>query len=314
MPDARFVAGDWGTSHLRLFLCDVDGSVLEEAAGPGAAAASGRFQPVFESLIAPWQQRCGALPAILCGMVGSTIGWIQAPYVPCPAQLAQVADGCVALSAGKVRIVPGLSCRNRFDAPDFLRGEETQIFGALHLAPGLRSGRRLVCLPGTHTKWAALTDGLIEQFLTAPTGELFGVLRQHSVLVHDRSQSEATFDLQAFDEGVAQFHRNPEAQLLHRLFECRSRRLAGELPESATADYLSGLLIASDVAGALRALAGFGTDGTPHVVGSPRLTSRYGAALARHGSKSVTIDGNAASLAGLTQIQRHLFKGSALDS
>jgi len=220
--EGSFVAGDWGTSHLRLFLCDAQGKVLDSATGPGIGASDGRCAEIFDSLASKWGTQ---LPAVLCGMVGSNIGWIQAPYAACPATLAEIAGRSASVRDGRIRIVPGLSCRNHFAAPDFMRGEETQILGALALEPALRQGRQLLCLPGTHTKWAVLNDGVVSEFLTAPTGELFNLLSSHSVLVRERG--EVTVD--AFRKGLAQFARFPAAQLLHRLFECRSRSLAGEL-------------------------------------------------------------------------------------
>jgi 2-dehydro-3-deoxygalactonokinase len=305
MPPARFVAGDWGTTNLRLFLCDEAGQVLDEVAGPGAANVTGRFPAVFESLRAPWRQRHGPLPAVLCGMVGSTIGWAPVPYVACPARPEEIARGCVPLEGGGVHLVPGLSCRNRFDAPDVMRGEETQILGALHLDPELRDRRRLLCLPGTHTKWVVLDRGSVVEFLTAPTGELFGLLSEQSVLVPKASPA-VTADDPAFADGLERFDRFQHGQLLHRLFECRSRRLAGELAESAAAAYLSGLLVASDVRGALRALEGTSTEPVVHLVGAPQLTALYAAALARRNYAGPAVDGAAASLAGLTHIYQSL--------
>ena len=126
MSAPAFIAGDWGTSHLRLFLCDAQGVPLESAFGPGAADVGGAFADTLDSLTSDWQQRARSLPTILCGMVGSSIGWTQTAYVPCPVRPAQIATACVALRDGRVHIVPGLSCRNRLEAPDVMRGEETQ--------------------------------------------------------------------------------------------------------------------------------------------------------------------------------------------
>jgi 2-dehydro-3-deoxygalactonokinase len=306
MSDASFVAGDWGTSHLRLFLCDSDGLILDSGHGPGAADAGGRFATIFENLLSPWQQRHGPLPAVLCGMVGSSIGWIQAPYVPCPALPEAIADACVSLRGRGVHIVPGVSCRNRFGAPDFMRGEETQILGALSIEPTLRRGQHLLCLPGTHTKWVVLADGAIGEFLSAPTGELFALLRNHSVLLRDRTEAGAVDGGIAFEEGLAQFNEFPRAQLLHRLFECRARRLNGDLSPQAAAAYLSGLLIASDISGALQLLSGANGVRTVHLVGSPHLTQLYATGLASHDYAASRLDGAAAALAGLTLVHRQL--------
>jgi 2-dehydro-3-deoxygalactonokinase len=305
MGNGNFVAGDWGTSHLRLFLCDAEGAVLDSGTGLGAADTNGRFAGVLASLMAPWQERHGPLPTVLCGMVGSNIGWTRAPYVPCPARPEQIADACVALHGGTIHIVPGLSCRNRFNAPDFLRGEETQILGALMRVAALSQGLSLLCLPGTHAKWAVVEDGWIREFFSAPTGELFALLRDHSVLVRNPGSHEPA-DSDAFRQGMARFAEFPHAQLLHRLFECRARQLSGELTAQAAEAYLSGLLIASDVHGALCLLPGLDQARPVYVIGSSELTRRYSDALAFNGRETYAVDGAAASLAGLAQVQRRL--------
>ena len=302
MGEAQFVAGDWGTSHLRLFLCDAEGVALESAEGPGAAGSRGRFPEIFESLTARWNERHGALNAVLCGMVGSSIGWTETPYVACPAKPDEIFDACVELRDGRIRIVPGLSCHNRFNAPDYLRGEETQILGACRLVDSLQQGRRLVCLPGTHTKWVVLENGRVQDFFTAPTGELFAVLRDHSILVRERPGAD---DSQAFELGLAHCNEFPHVQVLHRLFECRSRQLSGEFPAPLASAYLSGLLIAADVNGALRVHA---DDIGVHpvvLIGSTQLMKLYASALTARGCASQTVDGVAASIAGLRQVYRH---------
>ncbi|HEY1314884.1 MAG TPA: 2-dehydro-3-deoxygalactonokinase [Steroidobacteraceae bacterium] len=310
MGGASFVAGDWGTSNLRLFLCDADGAALDQLTGPGVAEVAGSsgaagFADTFDSLTAPWQAAHAVLPAVLCGMVGSSIGWIQAPYVPCPAMPEQIIDACTALPGARIHIVPGLSCRNRFNAPDFMRGEETQILGALTRVPELSRGTRLLCLPGTHTKWVVLVDGLLRDFFTAPSGELFALLCEHSVLVR-KPKGDAPADLAAFQAGLARFNEFPNAQLLHRLFECRSRQLSGELAAQSADAYLSGLLIASDVHGALGALSGAVAERSVCLIGTDRLLQLYALALQSHGFAALPVEGAAAALAGLSRVQQRL--------
>lgn len=312
MAEPAFIAGDWGTSHLRLALCDAEGRALAHAQGPGAAAIRGDFAGVFDALVRPWHDRHGPLPAMLCGMVGSTIGWAEVPYVACPVQPKAVARGCLALHGGAVRIVPGLSCRNRLGAPDVMRGEETQILGALAEKPELRRGRHLLCLPGTHTKWAALEDGTVRDFLTAPTGEVYALLAEHSVLVARSANAAAASDRAAFGEGLAEFNRRPRSQILHRLFECRSRRLSGELAEADAAPFLSGLLIASDVAGALELFGDVAAERTVHLIGAPQLAALYREALSRLGVDSQVLDGSTASLAGLAHVHGTLTASTAV--
>jgi len=299
---ARFLVGDWGTTHLRLHLCDENGAVLESVSGPGAAEVTGRFAPVFDELSGRWRSRYGALPVTLCGMVGSNIG---------PTRLERIGSECVSAHGGLVHIIPGLSCRNRFDAPDFLRGEETQILGALQLDQGLQRGRHLLCLPGTHTKWVMLEEAVVMDFLTAPTGELFSLLRDRSVLVRGPGGAGTEVDDTAYARGLARFNEFPHAQILHRLFECRSRLLNGELSSGSASSFLSGLLIASDIAGARQLMPGAFTDGKIRLVGSPELTALYAAGLAARGHGAQQVDGAAASLAGLRHVHDQLSRGGA---
>ena len=305
---SRFVTGDWGTSHLRLFLCDDSGAVLESASGPGAADSGGQFATVFDSLVAKWTPDPQGLPAVLCGMVGSSIGWIQAPYLACPARPEDIATACAPLRDGRIRIIPGLSCRNRFDAPDFMRGEETQILGAMEIQPALRQGRRLLCLPGTHTKWVMLEDGAVIEFLTAPTGELFTLLRDRSVLVREPGAA-ADSSAPAFKLGLAQVDRFSQAQVLHRLFECRSRSLDAQLAPHEVAAFLSGLLIASDIAGALDVFANSIVAPAVHLIGSPQLMELYAAGLGLQHYETSSTDGSVAAVAGLAQVRRQLTRG-----
>jgi 2-dehydro-3-deoxygalactonokinase len=308
MTAPTFIAGDWGTSNLRLFLCDAQGVAQDHCSGPGAAQADGRFADIFSTLTSQWTEQHGRLPAVLCGMVGSTIGWSLAPYVPCPTEPQQIVDACVPLDGGRIQIIPGLSCRSRFHAPDVMRGEETQILGALNLHEKLRHGRWILCLPGTHTKWVLVQDGRVQHFFTALTGELFAVLRDHSILVRGPQGTDIGADTKAFEKGVADAAEFPDAQILHKLFECRSRQLHGEFPAHASASYLSGMLIASDVHNALRALSDSTTERTVCLIGAPQLTQRYATACAQAQHGVCELDGSAASLAGITAVFSRLSK------
>jgi len=304
MSGAAFIAGDWGTSHLRLSLCNADGNVLAHCSGPGvaqcAAEANIDWAVKLSELTTPWTTQHGALPTLLCGMIGSSIGWLSVPYVACPTELDQLAQQLQSPSKNAsqdVSIAPGLACRNRNDAPDVMRGEETQILGALRLQPQLTNGRHLLCLPGTHTKWALLEDGVVREFISCATGELFALIKQHSVLVrasgHASTEHEATFN-----RAVAHLQQHATASLLQLIFECRSRQLAGELSSTNAAAYLSGLLIGEDVFGALRLYA---TPTPPiAIIGTPQLTQLYAAVCASRGIQAQQIDGAQASLAGLT--------------
>ncbi len=300
---SAFIAGDWGTSNSRFMLCDVDGRCLDTRKGPGAAASRGRFAEVFDAAIAGW----GALPAVLCGMVGSAIGWLEMPYLPCPADLGELADSPGSPRAG-VHLVPGMRCTNPLGAPDVMRGEETQLLGALSLVPELAHGRQLVCLPGTHTKWAWLHDGVLQEFLTAPTGELFAVLCEHSVLVREKTTPMEHRESE-FERGLAEAAKH-SGLLLHQVFQARSLRLDRQLSAEGAASWASGLLIGTDVGGALGLFGAHDADAPVYVIGAPRLVESYSTALAKHGRKASGIDGDHASLAGLTQVFKELERNS----
>jgi 2-dehydro-3-deoxygalactonokinase len=297
----RFIVGDWGTSHLRLMLCAADGTPLETRHGPGAAASRGRFAEILDELASGWLQPQGAMPTLLCGMVGSTFGWQEAGYLRCPQGLAGIADRLLAVRPG-VHIVPGMICTNVLGAPDVMRGEETQLLGALSLAPALSRGRQLLCMPGTHTKWVSLDDGVVQQFLTVPTGELFRMLCDHSVLVRDRETPVEHLD-DDFARGLEQAVRQAGVPVLHQLFQARSLRLGGQLTPQGAPSWTSGLLIGADVSGALPLLAD--REAIVTLIATGPLTALYAQALTRLGRPSRSIAGEEASLAGLAGIQRH---------
>ncbi len=300
MSTAAFIGGDWGTSRLRLFLCDAAGAVLARQDGPGVADAGARAAELFADLTRAWD---ASLPAILSGMVGSTIGWREAAYLPCPVAAEAIARGALRFESGgrAIAIVPGLSCRNEAGLFDVMRGEETQVLGALRLHPELARGKRLFCLPGTHAKWVLVDDGRVLRFHTALSGELFALLSAHSVLARGAGAVDGGHD--AFAEGLRVAQQADKAGLLHLLFSTRSRQLAGEIAREEAASYLSGLVIGADVAASLRL---FDAHDAVTLVCAPDLAGLYAQALSRHGVASQRVSGDDAALAGLVFVHQAL--------
>ncbi len=301
----RYIAGDWGTSRLRLSLCQGE-RVLETRQGPGIGALREPAGEALRPLIAGWRDAYGPLPLVLCGMAGSRNGWRETPYLPCPIDLRRLREAALRFEAhgAPVAIAPGLSCQGRLGAPDVMRGEETQIAGALALHPPLGTGRHLLCLPGTHTKWVWLQDGQVRDFLTALTGELFALLREGSTLT--RASIGATSALQrgsgaaagddGFEHGLEAAATLGKASLLHALFAVRTRQLIdGRSPEWALS-YLSGLMIGSDVHGAVPL---FGAREEAVLIGDGALNELYAKALRREGIAASCLDGEQCALAGL---------------
>jgi 2-dehydro-3-deoxygalactonokinase len=301
-----FIAGDWGTSNLRLALCDEHGKVLELRRGPGAAESRGKFPETLDALGAEWRAAHRELPVLLCGMVGSAFGWREAPYLACPAQTSELADALVSPRPG-VHIVPGMKCTNPLGAPDVMRGEETQLLGARAATPGagIDSGKKLVCMPGTHTKWVALFDGIVQEFLTVPTGELFALLSEHSVIVRDKT-TPIEHRAADFERGLVGARRHPETPVLHKMFQARTLRLDQQLSPEGAASWMSGLLIGTDVAGALRLFDSASPHDPVYVIGTPELGQAYSAALASFGRAAQIVDGGATAFAGLAQLYRQL--------
>jgi 2-dehydro-3-deoxygalactonokinase len=295
MPTPRFLAVDWGTTNLRAWVVDEDGRVCAAQDFPLGVSklAPGEAARQFHDAVRP-ALGAEALPAILCGMVGSNLGWEQVPYFDCPADLATLAGGLrrVAVDGPPVLIVPGLRCQRPDGGPDVMRGEETQILGWAAAAPERSRGDRLVCHPGTHAKWVRLVDGRIDHFVTAMTGELFEVLRKHSVLqVRDSEDDPAAFDagLKAAGDGGA---------LASRLFTARARVVGGDMPPAAVKSYLSGVLIGAEVA-ATPALLGAAPGEPVALIGDEGLCRRYRRALEASGWPVSFHDGDEAALSGL---------------
>lgn len=273
----RLIALDWGTSTLRAWLLDGRGRVLDSARAPmGIMQVERReFADALDAVTAGWPQR---LQAIASGMIGSTRGWVEAPYLSCPVSLGDLASALVPVPGGRLWIVPGVIRTS--DVPDVMRGEETQIAGAVALRSDLGRGARFV-LPGTHCKWVDVSDGHIETFATYMTGELFAVLRDHSIL--SGPAREATPDASATG-GSAAFLRGVDAArrgdgIAPLLFSVRALEVTGGLTSGESLEYLSGLLIGDEIRSALAEPAGM----PPILIGEPALCARYRRALSRFG-------------------------------
>ncbi|TDH58846.1 2-dehydro-3-deoxygalactonokinase [Dankookia rubra] len=267
---------DWGTTAFRAYRLDDRGEVLDgiDRAAGILTIPPGGFPAALQEAIGPWLA-AGETRILLCGMVGSRQGWVEAPYLPCPAGPAAIAAAVVRLDFAGVDcvLVPGLTARDAGGVPDVMRGEETKLVGLL---AELGQAAALVCLPGTHSKWARLEAGRIAGFATQMTGETRAVLLQHSIL--GRLAEPGPGDEAAFLRGVA---RAGEAGgLLHHLFGTRALGLMGELPASGTDSYLSGLLIGHE----LQAVLAEGVPTGPiHLAGSETLARAYALAFTAQG-------------------------------
>jgi len=292
-------AVDWGTSSLRAALLDSAGEVLEERAFPRGIVSvePGGFAPLFDALFGDWMRPEGSL-CLIAGMAGSRQGWLEAPYCPCPAGFADLGQQLAWIAPGRIAVVPGLSL-DKEGVPDVMRGEETQVFGALQLL-GLADAR--LVLPGTHSKWVTVSGHRITDFSTWMTGEFYALLRQHSILARMLPENvrdgEAPHDDDAFAQGVAQALHGQG--LLHTAFGTRTLALFNRMAVDRLPSYLSGLVIGEELKSqTLR------PGDAVVVMGAESLTARYAQALAQRGV-SVQRVGAGATWRGLRAIAENL--------
>lgn len=253
-----FALVDWGTSNLRAWIISAKNGVKKKVDSPQGAGrlSSSQFYGIIKSVL----QEAGVklsnkerFPVVICGMAGSRNGWAEASYLSIPASCFQVPQASVYIQTDDldVYILPGLAQQNS-ETPDVMRGEETQLLGLCVQQPDF-SG--LVCLPGTHSKWASLERGIVSAFHTAMTGELFALLSKQSVLSHIIGESNL-FDPKgtSFKIGVLAGYNHPE-RIIFDLFSIRPRGLLFSCLGAEAAAHLSGMLIGAEISAATKGKA-----------------------------------------------------------
>lgn len=294
------LAIDWGSSALRIYRLDSDGKVIDARHSDDGIlmVRDSAFAQVLENEAGDWMDEADS-EILMSGMIGSRQGWKEASYAPCPAGLPEIASAMCSVhwtsGDGKnrnARIAPGLRCLDDSGVADVMRGEEVQILGVLG---ELGSAEQLVCLPGTHSKWARVRDQRIVSFRTYLSGEIFAVLKQHSIL--GRTMAGERFNEAAFVKGVA---RAADAGgLLHHLFGVRAQVLAGNLSDTQSASYLSGIIIGHELVSAAPQATRF------HLVGAGELIGLYALAASKMELNAIVHEHDAAAR-GLFLLAQHL--------
>ena len=289
-----FIAVDWGTTNRRAYLIDPSGKrtdEFEDGKGVLSVPPGG-----FPDAVAEIRNRLGDKPLLLAGMVGSNRGWKEAPYVPCNATIGDLVAKLVWVGEREA-IVPGVSYIGDGRA-DVMRGEEVQLLGGV--AARKVDPYALVAHPGTHNKWVLVRHDSIHSFRTVMTGELFSLLKEHSILADLLHGSVDVND--AFKQGVRETME--EEMLPANLFAVRAKVLLGQAKKEDAASYTSGLLIGTDVRIGLSVPVG----ARVVVMGRPELTRLYAAAVAEHGREAILLDGEECFLAGANEIARRIGK------
>lgn len=292
----EWIGVDWGTSNLRAWGIGAGGTVLAQAVSDQGMGKLKReqFPAALQAVVEQITPTSTALDVVICGMAGARQGWMEAPYLDAPTDLSRLGSGAVhpevPNSALRVSILPGVCLR--LSGENVMRGEETQLLGLASLFPDYNG---LVCMPGTHSKWARLEGMTIASFTTAMTGELFELLRAHSVLRHSLGDSlDGPERETGFQAGARDGLDNP-AELLGQLFRVRAAALLSGRTPDWCAGYLSGLLIGTEIAANRNRI---GTDPVP-LIGSAALCGLYARVLAMTGAAGRVVDSTEVVLAGL---------------
>lgn len=293
-----FIAGDWGSSNVRFFLFQ-DGKVADVIKTPDGIS---KIKPddcphIFTKACGQWLQQHHITQVLLAGMIGSDCGWQDAGYIETPVSLSALQHQRVAVPNSldlDISIIPGL-CVKEHNNLNVMRGEETQLAGAVRLQP-------CACylMPGTHCKWVRMhhsgSDEVVS-FRTAMTGELHHLLMSYSLVAKgagDQQPDHAAF-LEGLDIGLT------DDTLLPRLFELRAGRVLGREQHSSVSDRLSGLLIGSEIRSMLK-LFTLEHHERIGLIGNSMLNARYAEALSRAGFTTVDIDGDLAFEQGISSL------------
>jgi 2-dehydro-3-deoxygalactonokinase len=295
-----WIAADWGTTNLRVWAIGADDRILAEASSDKGMSKLERdgFEPALIELIGNWLPKADAALVIACGMVGARQGWIEVPYrqAPCsPFSAEQIGVPEVRDPRLKVRVLPGIK---QITPPDVMRGEETQIAGVLLEHPDFDG---VICLPGTHTKWARIAAGTIVNFRTFMTGELFNLLSKSSVLRH--SLDDSSWDASEFARSAQLAAAEPQG-FAGRLFAIRADTLVSGLTPATANARLSGTLIGAELAAA----RSYWLDHDVLIVGNGTQASLYNEGLRTLGKVSQTSDASGVTLAGLKAAHTEIMK------
>lgn len=299
MPAGHFIGIDWGSTNARAMLFAADGALVEQREFPLGIKniAAGGYRDAFRRMIDGWREHHGAAtPAILSGMVGSRHGWREAPYLPCPASVTDLARHLLPVpEESGVFIVPGMKMAG--DRPDVMRGEELQVLGL----GATGANHDLICIPGTHAKWIVAEGGIIREFHTAMTGELFAAVSEHTLLapLMPPLAQRGPMREAAFDSGVqrsAGAHGLPQV-----LFELRAAVLLQRVAADDLPDLISGLLIGTEIR---HVQSLFGGKRTVGVLGAAGVSERYLRGLDTLGFKATRLDVQAVTARGFGAIAR----------
>lgn len=292
---SKFIVGDWGSSNIRMFLFDNNKLIDSKRSDKGITVIQGnQCELLFKELCSDWFTDDNNIPITLCGMVGSINGWIETPYLNCPINLKEIHKHLCTVKNQynfDIKIIPGL-CVNKQGNFNIMRGEETQLMGVVS-----DNSYNICIMPGTHCKWVLLDGSTVVDFKTAMIGEMHKLFMEKSLIgagtpLQEKNENIFLKGLQCgFDEG----------NVIFKLFECRAIRVLQKIPPQYASEFLSGLLIGSEL-NAITNLYGLNKNTKICIVGNSNLANRYMKALNHIDLTATIIDGDKAFLDGIKPI------------
>lgn len=296
---------DWGTTNFRAYLVDGHGQCIESVNNDnGVLQCQGKFADVLMNNIGHWLKSKQLSTIVLSGMVGSKVGWIETPYVDCPAKITTYGRHCLQIQTfneGRCYLVPGVKFISQHNLIDVMRGEELQVIGA-YLKQEESHKNALFCCPGTHSKWVEMNHGCIDKIKTAMTGEMFSLLTKYSLLsnsVVNPLESAQALNTNAFEAGLKL--SKTDNGLLNHIFSVRTCDLFGQFSPSESYAYLSGILIGHEIKGMID-LSTNAANTPVKIIGSSTLSKAYSQALNYFNVPNTCVSAQASIICGASAL------------
>ncbi len=296
--EIAFIAVDWGSSNFRAYAVDKQGEIRQRTkAHQGVSRIKDQnFAGTLRRLLGKWFNKYPDVPVLMCGVIGGRQGWQEVEHAPAPIDIETLAKHAELIPnhffERDIYIVPGVKIRRSDFDFDVIRGEEVQIFGALAQLP--EADRHIICLPGTHTKWVEIRKGNIVDVQTFVTGEMFSLLSRFSTI--STIVEGSSYSSEGFAKGLI---AAKNGALLNELFKLRVAVASKQLVSHEASSYLSGLLVANEIEGAVKMI---GKTDNVTVVAVPWLMDMYQQSLASYGISITEVKSDEATARGLLKV------------
>lgn len=291
-----FIAIDWSSTHFKAYRIDGSGYILDKIITEQGIAKITRIEiaDIIEQLVLKWPEEQHNM--YCSGMIGSNLGWETLSYIQCPVVPEGFSLTLPQMNIGEhiLHVSPGLTCNAPYHLPDVMRGEEMLYLGYLYQQNDYVNTTGIVCIPGKHSKWLSVKNGVAEYFSTVMTGDILFAMSKNGLLKsHLNGLVE---DAGAFLEGVNNAKSGDGLSRL--LFSVRSRVVTNNLINTDATSYAMGLLVGSELADIIKGYAKSFQFGPVTLIGDDLTCSLYQSALKVFGYESIIIAAHEARING----------------